>query len=107
MVALPATWKQRREKPEATKRYPHFLAGVGGNVDGGSRTGGLGCLRIFHATAVCQNLTRMVDERAKGYEAPNRRWERIANKHVSTSTWKRTKRERALDSSSGRFGAQA
>lgn len=35
MVALPAVWKQRREKPKATERHPLFLAGVSGNVDGG------------------------------------------------------------------------
>lgn len=60
---------------------------VGGNGVSGSRDPKLEMSRMFDATAACRDLTRMVDERAKGFLAQNRRWEHIENSNVSPSAW--------------------
>lgn len=49
----------------------------------------------------------MVDERAKGFGSPSRRWGRIKNNMFLHQRGNEQNRERALYSSSGRFGAQA
>lgn len=80
---------------------------VDGNVDGGSRIRGVGCSRIFNATAVCRDSTREVQEmgqRLLGSESSlgaHREQARLHRRGIGQN------RKQSLASSAIRLGLQA